>query len=61
MIACYEMNELQQKSVGVNEIYSRKNVRYTHRRKLYRVSDVFEEGYNELINEAINLALTCMA
>ena len=37
------------------------NVRYTHRRKLYRVSDVFEEGYNELINEAINLALTCIA
>ena len=35
-----------------------RNVRYTHRRKLYRVSDVFEEGYNEPINEAINLALT---
>ena len=45
----------------LNKIYSRQNVRYTHRRKLYRVSDVFEEGYNELINVAINLALTCIA
>ncbi|MGN0011854.1 MAG: hypothetical protein ACI37J_00855, partial [Candidatus Bruticola sp.] len=26
--------------VDINEIYSRKNVRYTHRRKLYRVSDL---------------------
>ena len=38
-----------------------KNVRYTHRRKLYRVSDVFEEGYNELLNEAINLVPTRIA
>ena len=45
----------------LSEIYSHQNVRYTHRRKLYRVSDVFEEGYNELINKAINLALTCIA
>ena len=45
----------------INKIYSHQNVRYTHRRKLYRVSDVFEEGYNELINVAINLALTCIA
>ena len=37
------------------------NVRYTHRRKLYRVSDVFEEGYNELSNEAINLTQTRIA
>ena len=36
------------------------NVRfhYTHRRKLYRVSDVLEEGYNELNNVAKNLAST---
>ena len=32
-----------------------RNIRYTHRRKLYRVSDVLEDGYNELINVAINL------
>ena len=31
------------------------------RRKLYRVSDIFEEGYNELINGSINLVTTCIA
>ena len=68
MIACYEMNELKAQKRGAerycastNEIYSRQNVRYTNRRKLYRVSDVFEEGYNEPINVAINFALTCIA
>ena len=36
------------------------NVRfhYTHRRKLYRASDVLEDGYNELNNAAKNLAST---
>ena len=56
---CFRL--LVEKLRTLSEIYSHQNVRYTHRRKLYRVSDVFEEGYNELINMAINLALTCIA
>ena len=44
-----------------SEIYSRSKCSLYPPEKTFRVSDVFEEGYNELINEAINLALTCAA
>ena len=45
----------------LNEIYSRHKMFVIPPEKTFRVSDVFEEGYNELINEAINLALICIA